>query len=788
MAKNKNKKSPALSINQGDNEQAQSLFEQYHEIAQALHSSSDQQQAEVALESVTGESEAVQMALLKTLARTQETDAADILLALNALSPLKDVRKEARRGLIQLEQSKTYPSWQPPIERTPEFLSTQDAGNPPRFWKGYINGSRAIGEANVLLMWEQGEDYRDVRTVGFLLEFWTEGVKDFFTFIESKRRAQKEIDENVQSGQFIPCSLAKAKRLILEALDVNKKMHISPYRDYRLNVSLVNQLILEAPDIGAEEPDETNEENEEEREEEYIEGEETLDLTQLTPNDVIVNFVEAWVDEDYELAYDLLASNSPLREGLSQDDWVARRNKWAEEAQPDWLRPAFVREHENPASGIWLPNPLKRRPARTQELEAGWSIELKDTAYVEALPELMRPTLVYQETGRHWFWITYTFVREEDRWCIHSVADEGERTRALTAAQIKKRVDELGKKAAKVTAKTPVDSDITSVDQVALMNDINDVFSLLNTTLFMEDILLAKPEADETAIKEAYDIALSLRNYERAITYLDILMERFPALRAEMLPIRAATQMQLIARYSGEDEESEEDEEEGEDVNERIERLNELVEADLLEALNIKNTAQPHMLLGQLLYEWGDETRWDEAEAHLHAAEGFSVTPLEATIIEQTLGDIAAARAQYEQALIHYQRVAEVDPQYGHIWHSIGDTYLQLDKPQDAEASFKKDIELHPADLEVYNHLIGIYEQEERFTEARELIEQGLLANPDSPYLLALLAAIYYDSGDREAAVELLNEAEQIDPDQPIVKVYREAIKQLDLKREQKKE
>jgi len=770
--KNKNKKSPALSVSQGDNEQAQSLFEQYHEIAQALHSSSDQQQAEVALESVTGESEAVQMALLKMLARTQETDAADVLLALNTLSPLKDVRKEARRGLIQLEQSKTYPIWQPPIERTPEFLSTQEAGNPPRFWKGYMNGSHDIGEASVLLMWEQGEDYRDVRTIGFLLEFWTEGMKDFFTFIESKRRAQKEIDENVQSGQFIPCSLAKAKRLIQEALDVNKKMHTSPYRDYRLNVSLVNQLILEAPDIGEEEPDEIDAEHEEADEE----GEETLDLTQLTPTDVIVNFVEAWVDGDYELAYDLLAINSPLREGLSQEDWAARRDKWAEEAQPDWLRPSFVREHENPASGLWLPNALKRRPSATQELEAGWSVELKDTAFVEALPELTPPTLVFQETGRHWFWITYSIVREEDRWCIHSVADEGNRLRALTTAQIKKRINDMENEANKVVKKSPP-KNIDNPEKA--LAELSSIISLMNTTLFFEDILLAKPDAGEETIQGAYQTAITLGDYERGIIYLDILMERFPDQRAETLQIRAATQMQLVERYSIEDVESDEE------TDEHIAHLEEQAEADLRESLSIKDTPQAHMLLGKLLYEAGDGTRLDEAESHLHDAEAFGVSEQEALLIEHTLGDIAADREQFEQALTHYQRVAEIDPQYGQIWHDIGDIYLEMKQPQDAEASFKKDIELHPSDLEAYNHLVGLYEEDERFTEARELIEQGLLANPDSAQLLALLAAVYYDSGDREEAAEILNEAEEADPDEPIVKIYREGMKQLDIKREQ---
>lgn len=167
------------------------------------------------------------------------------------------------------------------------------------------------------------------------------------------------------------------------ALSVNEKTHSSPHLDYRLNTSLVNQLILEEPDIGEEEPDEINEENEDDTD--------LLDLTQLTPTNVIINFVEAWVDEDYELAYDLLADNSPLREGLSQEDWVNHREKWAEESQPDWLLPGFVREHESPASGLWLPNALKRHPSST--LEHGL-IENPDSPRLLALL-----SSIYFETG-----------------------------------------------------------------------------------------------------------------------------------------------------------------------------------------------------------------------------------------------------------------------------------------------------------------------------------------------------------------------------------------------------
>src|SRR5260370_13779847 len=64
------------------------------------------------------------MALLKELSKEHENDAADVLIAVNELSPIKNVRKEARRSLIRLEELRVYPQWQPPIARTP-FLQLE---------------------------------------------------------------------------------------------------------------------------------------------------------------------------------------------------------------------------------------------------------------------------------------------------------------------------------------------------------------------------------------------------------------------------------------------------------------------------------------------------------------------------------------------------------------------------------------------------------------------------------------------------------------------------------------
>src|SRR2546428_995048 len=135
MAKKKRSQAPVkkqapVVVSQEENAQAQQVFEHYHEIAQKLRRSTNQQEAEAALTEIDNVSEAAQMALLKLLAKEQHIDAADVLNAVYELSSIKNVRKEARRALIRLEEARIYPRWSTPVERASRF-SIVDAPPPP---------------------------------------------------------------------------------------------------------------------------------------------------------------------------------------------------------------------------------------------------------------------------------------------------------------------------------------------------------------------------------------------------------------------------------------------------------------------------------------------------------------------------------------------------------------------------------------------------------------------------------------------------------------------------------
>src|ERR1700730_4423993 len=313
------KKSQQPIIPQGDDAHLQHLLEHRHSIAESLRGSSSRLQAETALAQITSNAEGTQVALLKALAKQRDEDAADVLLALNELAPDKAVRKEARRGLIQLASSKIYPSWTPEPERPAVTVSSQA----PRFWKGMAPIMREVGEIEIILCWEQGFEYSEARMMRFVLDFWQSGVKDFSTEVGNKRHIESHLSEmatdisKLMSKQVrvTDCTLAEARRLILDALAVNRLRKTTPHKDYRHHLHIIQQLVFDAPDAG------------EDRGQTFIDPD-------MEPDEVVMHAVGCWSLGDYGLFYDLLTADDPIREGLGRDEWIERRYRWAEEAHP----------------------------------------------------------------------------------------------------------------------------------------------------------------------------------------------------------------------------------------------------------------------------------------------------------------------------------------------------------------------------------------------------------------------------------------------------------------------
>jgi tetratricopeptide (TPR) repeat protein len=727
------KKETDVLLSPEEASQLHHVLEHYHDIATQLHATSNQDQAQAVVNEINALSQATQIALLKALSKENNTDAADTLAAMNVLSTNKEIRKEARRCLIRLESAKVFAQWTPPLAHTSAVQA--NSAHPPRFWKGVVTQSREEGEIQLVLAWEQGYDYGDVRTMVFLLDFWQDGIKDAIIEISSKRQAERRIED--MRSKFVDlvvtsCTLAEGKRLIEEAYSVNQWRGTTPHKEYRDRLPLINQLILQASDL-----------------------DEDHGLTFIRPDledeKVVMNFLGAWSLGDYGLAYDLLTQHSNLHAGLERDEWIERRRTWANEAHSARIELGFVHQSEQSQSVLWLPTPLPAGHSSFKQIEAGWSLELTETPLSGTLCEMPLGTAVNKETGRHWFWTSYTLTREHEEWRIQSVTDEGARIQSLSITELQRRIQEYEE-----AVETLVKEHAANIEGA-----MNDLSWRLTQLLHYYDALIVRLPLDYNVSVDAYTRALVIGNPELTMVYVERLATRFAQRRGEMLRGLGATLTTLTYKYDTQL------------MQMRHKQLLVRAEATLRESLVVENSAMGHILLAELLI---DQNRSDEAEAEMLLAKEALPNVEEEAAIEAGLGNLAMRREQMGKAITHYQRVTELSPHYSGSWFHLGFAHQLLGHFAEAEAAYRRAITEEPYDIGSYSQLIAMYMKQGHLSKARESAEQGTRNNPGSADLHALLASVLFEMGEVRDADREIAEAEQLNAELEVVKSVREYI------------
>ena len=536
---------------------------------------------------------------------------------------------------------------------------------------------------------------------------------------------------------LVDCTLAEGRRLIEEALDVNKWRGTTPHEEYRHHLPTIRQLVLNAEDVG-------------------VDKGSTFINPKLEPDELTATFIGAWALGDYGLTYDMLTADSALKEGASRAEWIERHHAWASEAKPSLFELTFVREREVSKPAIWVPSAFGAgRSSTRKEIEVGWSLELHDTPLSGTLKEMPLGTAVYKETGRHWFWTSYTTKQEDSTWRIQSMTDDGANAQGLS-------VEDLQQK------RTEHDTRINELMQVSNPTEeqqrtiVEDITWRMIEALHYDDALIAKLPFDRSFCEDAFSRTLSLSLTERSLVYLERMARRFAEQKGAVLRQIGVNQEGLSEYYWSRD------------MGERSKQFAELAESTLRESLEVEDNIAGHAILAKILLQ--NNHLLDEAETHLQQAKLLTNNPTEEAAIEVDFGNIAAHRQQLDIALQHYQQAAKLDPNLPEIWFRVGFMQRNLKQYEDAKVSYERAIEQEPRDIRAYSELAVIYMTESNTTKARETVERGLQAEPRAAQLHALLASIYQESGNLRQAEASLAEAERLNPNLEIVQAMRESL------------
>ena len=452
-----------------------------------------------------------------------------------------------------------------------------------------------------------------------------------------------------------------------------------------------------------------------------------------------------------------------------------------------------------------------------EELDAFWSLEMKDVPSNSSIPELPTATIVLQATGRRWFWVSYTFVMEDDELRIQSIRDKGAEVLQLSSEEVEERLQEIaGEIQAMSEALTEdesedevedesdideedesedasdIDEDDASEDEVEdedeeeLEVDIDEVRWFTKQSLHYCDALIAHTPDEDATYELAAQQATIVGETERAIAYLSLAAERVPEERGDILRSLGTEYAALAAEdtiaHEELEEELEEDEEEAVSA-EFTSRYFPLAEEAFRNAIATDNAFSSYILLADLYV--GQNKHIDEAKALFEQAEGLVENPNQTAAIALGRAQLAQLEEKPEEALLQYQRAADLATDIPGVWNSIGNIQLSLDQKEKAEKSFLKSIEVDPTVVEAYADLATLYVEQNNEVEAMHVLEQGIAANPLTADIKAALAILYIGTGDLRRAEELVDDAEEIDPDMEIVSVVRQVIDMQKLQMQQ---
>ncbi len=143
-------------------------------------------------------------------------------------------------------------------------------------------------------------------------------------------------------------------------------------------------------------------------------------------------------------------------------------------------------------------------------------------------------------------------------------------------------------------------------------------------------------------------------------------------------------------------------------------------------------------------------------------------------LVHSSLGDLFRQQERYEQAADAYDRslqfTEEGAPTQWFLLYARGIAHERLDQWDDAEADFRKALELRPDQPQVLNYLgYSLVEKQAKLDEALDMIERAVAARPDSGYIVDSLGWVLYRLGRFSEAVAHMENAVELMPVDPVV-------------------
>jgi tetratricopeptide (TPR) repeat protein len=163
-----------------------------------------------------------------------------------------------------------------------------------------------------------------------------------------------------------------------------------------------------------------------------------------------------------------------------------------------------------------------------------------------------------------------------------------------------------------------------------------------------------------------------------------------------------------------------------------------------------------------------------DSEGAVAVLQELALSHPDVAIVHVTLGDTLRRLERFDEATAAYDTAISLidEPRENHwpVFFARGITHEREDRWPQAEADFRKALELRPNQPQVLNYLgYTMVEKEINLDEALDMIERAVAAEPESGYIVDSLGWVLYRLGRYDEALVHMERAVELMPIDPVI-------------------
>ncbi len=166
--------------------------------------------------------------------------------------------------------------------------------------------------------------------------------------------------------------------------------------------------------------------------------------------------------------------------------------------------------------------------------------------------------------------------------------------------------------------------------------------------------------------------------------------------------------------------------------------------------------------------------RADKLESAVEVLDQLSRTHPDLPLVHVSVGDLSRQMERFGDAVAAYDRAIaiyeDLEQEQWFVHYARAISLERLGEWPDAEAGFRKALELNPDHPQVMNYLgYSLVEKRIKLDEALDLIERAVAAEPNSGYIVDSLGWVLYRLGRYDEAIVHMERAAELMPIDPVV-------------------